>query len=200
MAQAGRSAITCPPRPGLARPPVASRTGQAAGSSHGNESSHEGCASTRRRSIPNLIGASGATGPQKLGGPLGIAILYSVLSAAYQGRLIVPGGLPDAVAETPDSFFAGRAVAAELGSPHLEDAVRDAFMNGMTTSLWVSVALAALGAIVAVFFGRNAESSPPRRRAGVTPPSEPRPPEASQESECACSTAGRRRVTATSKV
>jgi len=43
------------------------------------------------------------------------------------------------------SFFAGLAVADKLGSAQLADAVKDAFMAGMTASLWVSVVLAVVG-------------------------------------------------------
>jgi EmrB/QacA subfamily drug resistance transporter len=99
------------------------------------------------------VGSAVMQAVQKLGGPLGIAILYSALSSAYRGHLTLPGNLPNAAVEAiKDSFFAGLGVAAKLGSPQLADAVQAAFMKGMTTSLWVSVALAALGALVALVF------------------------------------------------
>ena len=55
----------------------------------------------------------------KMGGPLGTAILGSVLSATYIAKLDVTGLPPAIAAVVKEGLFSGLAVATKLGSPEL---------------------------------------------------------------------------------
>jgi EmrB/QacA subfamily drug resistance transporter len=88
----------------------------------------------------------------KMGGPLGTAILGSVLSATYIAHLDVTG-LPPAIAQVAkEGLFSGLAVAAKLGSPELLASVRSAFVDGMSASLIVGAGMAVAGFILALIF------------------------------------------------
>jgi len=89
---------------------------------------------------------------QKTAGPLGTAIMGSVLAAAYQSRLdAVP--MPAAVdAAARHSVFSALAAAERLGSPSLAAAVRSAFVHGMDTSLLTSTGIAVAGAVLTLAF------------------------------------------------
>lgn len=101
---------------------------------------------------------------QKVGAPLGSAVLGSVLVTFYHGRLDV-GALPAPLAAAVrQSVFAGIAVAARLHSPQLADQVRGAFLAGMDASFVVSAAVAALALVLALAF------LPGRRREPVADP------------------------------
>lgn len=86
---------------------------------------------------------------QKLGGPFGAAILGSVLNSTYQGRLHAASLPAGAVYQ---SVFAGVAVAHQLGSAALLDAVRSAFVAGMDVSLVVAAGFAMAGLVLALLF------------------------------------------------
>jgi hypothetical protein len=89
---------------------------------------------------------------QKVGGPLGTAILGSVLSATYIASLDVTG-LPPAVAQVvKDGLFSGLAVAAKLGSPELLASVRSAFVDGMNAALTVGAGIAVAGLVLTLIF------------------------------------------------
>jgi hypothetical protein len=89
---------------------------------------------------------------QKVGGPLGTAILGSVLSTAYQGQLNL-AGLPPALGQAVKaSLFGGLAVAKKLGSAALLDSVRSAFVFGMDRSLVVAAGVAAAGMLLTLIF------------------------------------------------
>jgi EmrB/QacA subfamily drug resistance transporter len=95
---------------------------------------------------------------QKVGAPLGSAILGSVLVTVYQSQLTL-SGLPPALAETVRrSVFAGVAVSDRLHSPALLASVHQAFVRGMDTALLVSAGIAAIAMLLAVVFmpGRQA--------------------------------------------
>ncbi|MDQ6789496.1 MAG: DHA2 family efflux MFS transporter permease subunit [Candidatus Dormibacteraeota bacterium] len=97
----------------------------------------------------------------KLGPAFGAAILGSVLNSTYQAQLHLnglPGPAADAVRR---SVFAGLAVAHQLRSAALLDAVRTAFVAGMDSGLRVSAAIALAGAVLALAFL-------PRRAAAVS--------------------------------
>ncbi len=91
----------------------------------------------------------------KMGGPLGTAILGSVLSAAYIASLDVTG-LPPAVAQVvKEGLFSGLAVAAKLGSPELLASVRAAFVDGMNAALTVGAGIAIAGFVLTLIFLPN---------------------------------------------
>jgi MFS transporter, DHA2 family, multidrug resistance protein len=89
---------------------------------------------------------------QKMGGPLGTAILGSVLSSVYLSKLDL-AGLPGAVASVVrQSLFGGLAVAARLHSPALLGMVRGAFVDGMDVSLVVAAGIAVAGVLLTLVF------------------------------------------------
>lgn len=90
---------------------------------------------------------------REVGAALGIGIMGSVLASRYASAM--REGLPPVPAPVRD--LAGEGIgpalvaARRLGSPiaaQLADAARDAFVSGMRVSLWVAVALLAVGALV----------------------------------------------------
>ncbi|GAA3801254.1 MFS transporter [Amycolatopsis tucumanensis] len=87
---------------------------------------------------------------RQLGGTLGVAILGTVLNAGYRGSVDV-GGLPEPSAEAVRDSAAGGARVAE-SVPDLLGSVRSAFVSGMSAALWVSAALALVGAALAALF------------------------------------------------
>jgi EmrB/QacA subfamily drug resistance transporter len=88
----------------------------------------------------------------KTGGPLGSAILGSVLTGAYLAHLDV-SGLPTAAAdELRESIFGGVAVATQTHSQALLHSVRAAFVRGLDEALLVSAGIALIGAVLALVF------------------------------------------------
>ena len=98
------------------------------------------------------VGSAVMQALQKTGGPLGAAILGSVLSSVYLGQLHLTG-LPATVANVVrQSLFGGLAVAAKLHSPALLGMVRGAFVNGMDVSLVIAAGIAAVGTLLTLVF------------------------------------------------
>ncbi|MFI5268067.1 MAG: MFS transporter [Chloroflexota bacterium] len=95
------------------------------------------------------VGSAVLQAVNKLGGPFGAAILGSVLNSAYQDRLRAAGFSAGA---SRQSVFAGVAVARQLKSAALLDAVRGAFVAGMDASLAVAAGFAVLGILLALAF------------------------------------------------
>jgi hypothetical protein len=89
---------------------------------------------------------------QKVGGPLGAAVLGSVLSSAYQARLDLVGLPPAAASAVRESVFGGLAVAHRLGSADLLQSVRTAFVHGTDAALLVSAGIAAGGILLTMAF------------------------------------------------
>ncbi|HEX6548016.1 MAG TPA: MFS transporter [Candidatus Dormibacteraeota bacterium] len=89
---------------------------------------------------------------QKVGAPLGSAILGSVLVTGYQSQLNLAGLPPAAAQAVRQSVFAGVIVAQRLHSPGLENSVRQAFVHGMDATLVVSAAIMAIGMVGALVF------------------------------------------------
>ncbi|MBC6457209.1 MFS transporter [Actinomadura sp. HBU206391] len=91
----------------------------------------------------------------ELGGALGMAVLGSILMAAYRGGLVLPAGLPTgAGAAAEDSLAGALGVAASLPAGLAEQvagAARNAFVDGMHVALVCSAALAAVVAVAALF-------------------------------------------------
>jgi DHA2 family multidrug resistance protein-like MFS transporter len=98
------------------------------------------------------VGSAVMQALQKVGAPLGAAILGSVLSATYVARLDL-AGLPPAIASVvKESLFAGIAVADQLHSAELLASVRAAFVDGMDVALVVGAGIAVAGLILTLIF------------------------------------------------
>ncbi|HEY7265100.1 MAG TPA: MFS transporter [Trebonia sp.] len=89
---------------------------------------------------------------RQVGGTIGVAVLGTVLSSGYRGR-VQTGHLPAPLASaTRDSVAAGIAVARQLNDTDLAQVVRAAFVHGMDLTLIVSAAIVAVGAVLAALF------------------------------------------------
>jgi len=89
---------------------------------------------------------------QKVGAPLGSAILGSVVVTVYRSQLTLTGLSPAAADAVRRSIFSGIAIAERLHSPALADSVRRAFVSGMDAALVVSAAIAAVAMLLALAF------------------------------------------------
>jgi DHA2 family multidrug resistance protein-like MFS transporter len=98
------------------------------------------------------IGSAVLQAVNKTGGPLGIAVLGSVLSAGYLARLDLIGLPVTAVTAVRASVFGGVAVAHQLHSARLLMSVQTAFTHGMDDALLVSAGIALGGAVLTVLF------------------------------------------------
>jgi len=98
---------------------------------------------------------------QKVGFPLGSAVVGSVLATVYRSQLTLTGLPPTAADAVKQSVFAGVAVAEKVQSPALIESVRAAFVAGMDAALVVSAATAAIAVILAIIFmpGRAAAAA-----------------------------------------
>ena len=113
-------------------------------------------------------GSAAITAFRQVGAALGAAILGTVLSSAYQARLVV-GGLPAAAAGAVRSGVSGGVAAArDLGSASLLRTVDVAFVHGLDVMLWCCAGIALAAALLALAFLP--------RRAGTPTPDEPAPP------------------------
>lgn len=116
------------------------------------------------------IGSALMQALNKIGAPLGAAVVGSVLSRGYLGRLEL-GHLPPAAATAVRrSVFAGVDVAGRTHSAALLQSVRSGFVHGMNETLVVSAGVALAGALVAAFL------LPSRRRTPAISPVPPRRP------------------------
>ena len=98
------------------------------------------------------IGSAVLQATNKIGGPLGSAILGSALASSYVGRLQLQG-LPTTAADAArQSVFAGIAVARQAGSARLLGNVRDAFLHGMDVALILSAGIAIVGIALTLAF------------------------------------------------
>src|SRR5262245_54096774 len=86
-----------------------------------------------------------------VGGALGAAILGAVINAGYRDQLDRATS-PVFARSAHESAVAGVDAASAAHSPHLLDTVREAFVGGMNLTLWVSAALMAAAAVLAVVF------------------------------------------------
>ena len=98
------------------------------------------------------VGSAALQALNKLGGPVGTAVLGSVLSGVYLGRLHLAGLPAPAVAAVRRSVFGGVSVAHRLGSATLLHDVRAAFVQGMDVALVVSAGVALAGGVLALVF------------------------------------------------
>jgi len=98
------------------------------------------------------VGTAVLEAVDEVGGPLGVAILGSVLSAGYLAHLHLSGLPAPAASAVRQSIFGGVAVATKIHSNALLTTVRTAFVHGMDTALLVSAGIALIGvALTAVF-------------------------------------------------
>src|ERR1700712_1676824 len=91
---------------------------------------------------------------RQVGGTIGIALLGTVLSAAYRGHLDL-AGVPSSAADAARSSVASGVAAAGSGSEQLLETVRGSFVYGMDVVLLVC-ALVCLGAVVLALIYRDA--------------------------------------------
>jgi Na+/melibiose symporter-like transporter len=98
------------------------------------------------------VGAAVMQAVNKTGGPFGIAVLGSVLSAGYLGHLHLSGLSATAAAAARQSVFGGVAVAQKIHSALLLRSVDAAFVHGMDLALMVSAGIAVVGVVLTVAF------------------------------------------------
>ena len=89
---------------------------------------------------------------RQVGGTIGVAILGTVLNSAYRDQLDVSGLPAEAAHAARDSASGAVAVAAQAKLPALAESARNAFVHGMTATLWTCSAVAALGLVLALAF------------------------------------------------
>jgi MFS transporter, DHA2 family, multidrug resistance protein len=98
------------------------------------------------------VGSGVMQAVNKTGAPLGIAVLGSILSAGYLGRIDLVGLPAAAVAAVRQSVFGGVAVAHKLHSPALLTSVQRAFVHGMDMALLFSAGIALVGVALTLLF------------------------------------------------
>jgi MFS transporter, DHA2 family, multidrug resistance protein len=86
----------------------------------------------------------------KLGPAFGAAVLGSVMNDAYRSGVPVTGLPTEAAAAIQASVFAGLAVAQQLGSPELAQAVKVAFVDALGDALRIAGGIALIGAPIAL--------------------------------------------------
>ncbi|MCN9243944.1 MFS transporter [Streptomyces sp. RY43-2] len=116
----------------------------------------------------------------QLGAGIGIALLGSVMNAAYAPGLSSVPGVP-ASASTSAAHSLGEAyeVADRLGGTRgaaLRHAARESFVHGLHVTLFVSVGLLLLGAVMALRLPRVMTCDPPAPEDTPTPPPAPDTP------------------------
>ncbi|WP_436736251.1 MFS transporter [Streptomyces sp. BBFR102] len=126
-------------------------------------SSYESMLSEAPKEEAGGAAAIGETSYQ-LGAGIGIALLGSVMNAAYGPGLRQVEGVPDAAAaDARHSLGEAYDVARELGGPAgaaLRTAAKDAFVHGLHVTLVVSAGLLLLGALAALRLPRSMDPAP----------------------------------------
>ncbi|WP_078966034.1 MFS transporter [Streptomyces sp. WM6378] len=114
---------------------------------------------------PERAGGAAAIGETsyQLGAGMGIALLGSVMNAAYAPGLASVGGVPaTASAAASNSLGEAYEVAGRLGGPAgeaLRTAARTSFVHGLHVTLFVSAALLLLGAVAGLRLPRIMDCS-----------------------------------------
>jgi DHA2 family multidrug resistance protein-like MFS transporter len=98
------------------------------------------------------VGSAVLQALNKVGGPLGSAVLGSVLASAYAARLNLLQLPAAAAAAARQSVFGGDAVAHQLQSTAVATSVHAAFVHGMDAALSVSAGVAFAGVVLALVF------------------------------------------------
>jgi hypothetical protein len=107
------------------------------------------------------VGSAALQAIAKLSGPVGTAVLGSLLTSAYVARLVVAALPPTAATAARQSIFAAMAVARRIHSPALLASARTAFVHGMDLALGVSGCTALLGVgLTLVFLPRRNATTP----------------------------------------
>jgi DHA2 family multidrug resistance protein-like MFS transporter len=105
----------------------------------------------------------------QLGAGIGIALLGSVMNAAYAPSVRGVPGIPESAAsDASHSIGEAYEVAGQLGGGAgmaLRQAARDAFVHGLHVTLTVSAVLLLLGSLAALRLPRSMESTRSERRA-----------------------------------
>jgi len=117
------------------------------------------------------VGSAVLQAVNKTGGPFGIAVLGSVLSAGYIARLHLAGLAAPAAAAVSQSVFGGVTVAQKIHSAPLLTSVQTAFVHGMDLALLVCGGFALAGLVLTVLFlpRTNAPAAPPPPRIDSEP-------------------------------
>jgi DHA2 family multidrug resistance protein-like MFS transporter len=131
----------------------------------GLETTLFGCYESMLNEAPaHSAGGAAAIGETayQLGAGMGIAVLGSVMNAAYEpGVRNVPGVSGAESGDAGHSLGEAYGIAARLGDPAgdaLRSAAREAFVHGMHVTLIVSAALLLLGALAALRLPRTMET------------------------------------------
>jgi hypothetical protein len=98
------------------------------------------------------IGSAVLQAVNKTGGPLGTAVLGSILTSGYLAGLQLIGVPAGAAAVARESIFGAVMVADRLHSPALLATARAAFVHGMDRSLVVCAGFAVVGMVLALLF------------------------------------------------
>ena len=114
------------------------------------------------------IGSAVVQAFQKTAGPLGTAIVGSVLTATYRSRLDLDGLSMDTAAPVRESVYQGVAAARQSGSAALAHSVRAAFVSGIEMSLLFSVGTAVAGVAIALAFLPSTHPAPTGTRRPLT--------------------------------
>jgi DHA2 family multidrug resistance protein-like MFS transporter len=95
---------------------------------------------------------------RSVGGVFGAAILGAIMNSIYRDQLgdLGSDALP---ASARDSAVAGIDAASTANSPALVHSVREAFLSGMNTTLWICAGLVAAGSVLAIAFRKEAATS-----------------------------------------
>ncbi|HEU5333407.1 MAG TPA: MFS transporter [Actinocrinis sp.] len=114
------------------------------------------------------VGSAVIQAVRQVGATFGVALLGSVLSSAYRGRLDLHALSPSAADTVQRGVSGGVAVAQRLHSASLLQEVRGAFVHGMQLMLWVCGGLAVVGVVLALVFlpGRAAPAGAAAGSAG----------------------------------
>jgi DHA2 family multidrug resistance protein-like MFS transporter len=104
-------------------------------------------------------GSAVITAMRQVGGTIGVAILGTVLSTAYQSRLQLTGLSGPSTAAIRNSVAGGVATAKATGSHALLDLVRTAYVHGLDVMLWVCAGIAIAAAVLALIFLPRSEAA-----------------------------------------
>ncbi len=103
---------------------------------------------------PERSGSGSAlmTAMRQVGATIGVAVLGTVLSTVYRGKLVTTGLSAAVAAAAKSSVGTGVAVAFRIRSSELLDAVHTAYAGGVDVMLWVCAAIAIAAAVLAALF------------------------------------------------